>query len=454
MSAPESLRPAEAEALFRYRLIAPLLDPLADDDEKRRWRKWVLATEHATPDGRRRRVGERTLRRWVAAYRAGGFEALRPSARRDQGRLRRLPPAVLERAVALKREEPRRSVPHILRILAADGTPQADLPHRDTLWRHLSRLGLGTRLRPDKVGLRRFERQAPNDLWQSDVMYGPFLSDPASPQKMQRTYLVAFLDDYSRFIPHAAFYWAEDVYALELCFQQALLRRGLPRRVYVDQGLIFQSQVFTLACAQLGIRHISATAFHPEGKGKVERFFRSLQESLLLELGRRPVTTLDALNERLWAWLEEAYHKTRHEGTGQSPLQRYLSGTPSERVSPERLAEVFLWRAERRADKTGVVQFAGNRYQAPAGFERKRLHLRYHPLRLERLVVYDGDRPVGELTPLELHRPVDERVHPGHVTQAEATASYLESLLQHHRLHQAQALSPLRLAVQDEKVDR
>src|SRR5690606_12186405 len=91
----------------------------------------------------------------------------------------------------------------------------------------------------------------------------------------------SFLDDYSRYICHGEFFFAEDVYALEVCFQKALLRCGKPARVYVDRGLIFQSRVFRTACAALGIRHISATAYRPEGKGKIERFFRTVDEELL-----------------------------------------------------------------------------------------------------------------------------------------------------------------------------
>lgn len=448
------LNPDEAQALFRYRLIAPLLDPVATDEEKRAWRKDVTSKEQLFPDGSRRRVGERTLRRWVALYRTGGWYGLIPPSRRDKGSLRKATPDLLARAKALKVEDPRRSAPQILRLLHAEGFPVERLPHHGTLWRHLAREGLGGRRRPDKKGLRRFERAAPGDLWQADVKYGPYLPDPEHPERMRRTYLVAFLDDHSRLIAHAAFYWAEDIYALELCFQQAILRRGLPRRVYVDQGAIFQSQVFTLACAQLGVRHLSASAFHPEGKGKVERLFRSVDEEVLRELEHRPVSTLEALNARFWAWVEEVYHLRVHSQTKQTPLARFLAGAPLERTSPERLAEVFLWRSRRSIDKTGLVKFEGNLYQAPAGWEgRRRVPIRFHPLHLERLYLYEGDRRVGELIPAQVthfaHPDVNRR-HGGGET-ATHTSSYLEHLLERRHERQRQILSPLRLATREEE---
>ena len=98
--------------------------------------------------------------------------------------------------------------------------------------------------------MRRFEAQTPDDLWQGDATPGPALPDPFQPGRIRRTYLLAFLDDHSRLVAYAEFFWPQDLYALELCFQQGLLRQGLPRRVYVDRDLIFQAEVFSRACAQ------------------------------------------------------------------------------------------------------------------------------------------------------------------------------------------------------------
>src|SRR5690606_16364468 len=150
--------------------------------------------------------------------------------------------------------------------------------------------------------------------------------------------------DYSRLVTHAEWYFAEDVYALELCVQKALLRKGKPKRLYVDRGLIYQSDVFRTACATLGIRHISATAYHPEGKGTIERFWQNVDSEFLLELEKSKVTTLDELNERFWAWLEEVYHRRVHSSTEATPIARFATCDPKPLENPERLAELFLWR--------------------------------------------------------------------------------------------------------------
>lgn len=258
---------AEQTALFRYQLVARLLDPQVPVEERRAWREWVTSHEHAGPDGKRRRVSERTLRRWVTLYRTGQFKAMHRPPRRDKGRTRRVPQDVVEAAVRLKEQEPRRSIPQVVEILERSGLLTRGSLHPGTLWRHLAARGLGRRQAAPQKVLRRFEADAPGRLYQGDVKYGPYLPDPRDPQRKRRTYLVGFLDDNSRVLAHGEFFWAEDVYALELCFQKAILRRGAPAAVYVDRGLIFQSRLFTYACAELGVEHISATAYHAQGKG-------------------------------------------------------------------------------------------------------------------------------------------------------------------------------------------
>ena len=158
---------------------------------------------------------------------------------------------------------------------------------------------------------------------------------------------------YGRLQPlHTArgWFWADDIYSLEITFQKALLRKGKPKRVYVDRGLSYQSNVFRTACAELGIRHISGTAYHPEGRGKLERFWQCVDNEFLLELKQDPVDTLEELNKRFWAWLDEVYHCRVNSETNATPLTRFTSIDLPPLEHPERLAEVFLWRDVRKVD--------------------------------------------------------------------------------------------------------
>ncbi len=444
MDEPRRIPPEwpQAEALFRMQLVMPLLDPLSSPAERAAWRQQVLSRRHTLPDGRTRTLSARTLRRWVQQARQVGLEGLERRSRNDRHTGRKVTPAMVERARQLKEEEPRRSIPHIVRIMEHErGAPLPVTP--GALWRHLRRLGLSARKRAPKEGLRSFEAARTGDLWQSDVKHGPYLPDPNAPERMRRVYLITFLDDYSRYCCHSEWFGAEDLFALEIAFQKALLRRGKPHRVYVDLALIYQSPVFIRACAKLGIRHIPGTASHPQGRGKLERFHKTLEDEFLLELSREPVTSLQALNERYWAWLEEVYHMRVHSQTKQSPLARWLAGDPQRPVDPALVAELFLWELHRTVDKTGCIKFFGRLYQCVPGLEGRKVLVRYHPHRLQALQLWIGEQRYPDAVPLDLHTPKERVRSP---QPAAPPAAVLERLVHQHAQHKRAVLSSLRLA--------
>ncbi|MFA7175251.1 MAG: DDE-type integrase/transposase/recombinase [Kiritimatiellia bacterium] len=439
----------QAEALFRMQMVAPLIDPLSTLDEKTQWRRFVTSREHKLPGGETRRIGERTLRRWVAQYRQAGWQALQRQPRPNRGAPSKIAPQVIERAKQLKLDDPRRSVPHIIRIIETEQEEALGI-HYGSLWRHLAKAGLGGRGAAPKTGLRRFESRAPGQLWMADTKHGPYLPDPLRRDAMRKTYLIGFMDDFSRAIMHAEWFWADDIYSLEITFQKALLRKGKPQRVYVDRGLTYQSRVFRTACATLGIRHISATAYHPEGKGKLERYWLNVDNEFLLELEHSPVTTLEELNERFWAWQEEVYHRRVNSQTGSTPLARFASACPPLLEHPEKLAEVFLWRVVRTVDKTGCVSFQGNTYQIETGLEHRKVELRYHPLHLQRLQVWTGERRWADADPVDLQRARVAGVDPRHQLPDKKTPSlYLETLVRRHEARKQQLISPLQLSQDD-----
>jgi len=258
--------------------------------------------------------------------------------------------------------------------------PEEQLVER-TLRRHLAQRGataaqLLTEQRAKPY--RRFERQHFGDLWQSDAMDGPWLPDPAHPERQRQVFLFAFLDDYTRLVPHARFYWNEQLPRVEDCFQRALKRYGRPLAIYVDRGAVYRSKQLDTACATLGIKRILARPYSPEGKGKIERFFSFVQSDFLPELKQSQVDSLDQLNESLLAWLEVVYQRKLHTETGQSPLERFRQDPdPTVRpANPTELRQAFLHRALRTVTKTATISFQGNRYRVPAFLRRQKIEIR------------------------------------------------------------------------------
>ncbi len=272
-----------AIALARYSLILAIMREQSPK-LKHQQRKNIAAHKQQFVDDWRR-VSLTTLYRWEKLYLTGGFEALKPQPRRDKPS-RAISPETLDRAEALKREQPFRSARAIITILGLDSEnpiPEKRLAER-TLRRQLAKRGattaqLASKRRPKAY--RRFERHAFGDLWQGDALHGPYLPDPADPNKKRQTFLFAFIDDHTRLVPHAQFYWNEQLPRLENCFKRAIRRYGAPLAVYVDRGAVYKSKQFDTACATMGVQRILATAYYPEGKGKacpersrrVERFF-------------------------------------------------------------------------------------------------------------------------------------------------------------------------------------
>ncbi len=378
-------------ALFRYGLIAHLLfDPLAAGQLEGALRE-IAAKTYSIPYSTRVRVGVATLRRYLQLYQQHGFEALRPQERADKRTPRAFPPDVVEKAIALREEQPTRTTAMIVNILKQDKSLKLDQPlNAHTLTTHLRLHGKTRRLLANTGRIfQRFERQHANSLWQGDMMFGPWLPDPDRPGKKRRAHLFCFVDDHSRLVPYAEFFFDEALPRMERVLKVGILRRGKPLAIYVDNGRVYASNQFGAACASLDIQRIHAAPYSPEGKGKIERLFLTVRLQFLPEVEVSEITTLADLNESLWAWLECVYHRTVHSETEQTPLERYQQGLDTIRsADPEILRKAFLWRETRKVRKDGCIELQGNRYQVDPHLAGRKLELRFDPFDLSRMEVF------------------------------------------------------------------
>ncbi|MHC4338011.1 MAG: DDE-type integrase/transposase/recombinase [Planctomycetota bacterium] len=398
----------EEIALFRYGVILPFLnvDELQWGMKGEMLRR--LANEHHDiPHSSKHTIDEETIRKWLAAYQVKGFDGLKPKSRSDAGKPRAIPHQAWEKACALKREAPARSVRKIIQIMEAHNIIQPGQIKASTLSRHFKEHGLDRKsLKADPQVFRRFEAERPNQIWQSDIMYGPYLPDPQQPERNKRTYLVAFIDDFSRLIPDAEFYWDEKFPALENTFKKAMLRRGLPELVYVDNGKVYSARRLDAVCAAIGIRKINSKPYRPEGRGKVERFFRTVREDFLAEPEVTQTETLAQLNRLFRAWLEIDYHKRPHTSTGEPPLERwqYYIGNLLKTVGENELTELFLWQVSRTVSKVGLLSVQGVDFEVDASLKGKRVEVRFNPFDLSSVNIYYKEQFFGKARPATLSR--------------------------------------------------
>jgi transposase InsO family protein len=387
---------ARETGLFRYSLVQELTEPGITAAERGRRARSMAGRAHEGPGGQQVRVSAPTLRRWRRAYEEGGFDALVPSPRQP---CPRTPAGVLALAEALKREKPGRTAAQVRRILQ---TTSGWAPSDRTLQRLFERLELNAPPAggvPDRV-LDRFECERPNEIWTGDTLHGPVIAGAKS-------YLFAFIDDHSRAVMGARWAYHDDVVRMAAAFRPALQARGVPQSVYLDNGSPFVDAWLLRGCAVLGIRLIHSRPGKPEGRGKIERFFRTVRDQFLVEVGDGAgVAGLAEMNRLFQAWTETVYHRAVHSETGEAPLARWAKAAPAERAvpAPAALHEAFLWSERRKADKTALVKMHGNEYQVDAWLAGRMVELVFSPFDLDRVEVRLDGKPAGTAVPFTIRR--------------------------------------------------
>ncbi|MGV1010574.1 MAG: DDE-type integrase/transposase/recombinase [Dermatophilaceae bacterium] len=407
---------AQQVALFRYQLICPALDPGLSTKARGKVVRAIAAGAHPGPFGGQVRWSRDTLDRWIRRYRAGGLDALTPSTRQPGSRI---DTGALELAVALKRENPARTAAQVVRILRASS---GWAPSESTLLRLFhSRELMGPAAGGQPAVFGRFEAAVPNERWVGDALHGPRVGG-------RKTYLFAFLDDHSRLAVGYRFGFAEDTVRLAAALQPALAARGVPASCYVDNGSAYVDSWLLRACGKLGIRLIHSTPHRPQGRGKIERWFRGVREQFLVEVPDTtpdeltqqqlsPAAALLQLNALFTAWVESVYHHSVHSETGQTPLQRWEQGWQAAGHGPAMasapaLTEAFLWSQWRVVTKTATVSLHGNTYQVEPVLVGRKVELVFSPFNLEDIAVRYHDAGYGRAVPHRITRHAHPKARP------------------------------------------
>ncbi len=408
-------------AAFRYGLIAPIVSrqtPLTPGELKA-YLEQVCEQPYDIPGtSTRSRLSVRSVERYLSAYRKGGWEALVPKTRTDKGN-HRLPQTVIDKAIALRKERPERSVEQIVLLLEENGDAAVGTVAHSTLARHLRNAGVNRQqlMNSPERGHHRFESEFPHQIWQADFQHTLYLPDPNHPGKRKKAMLFGIIDDYSRAMIHAQFYWDERLPRLEDSLKKGMLHHGLPETLYVDNGAVFSSDHLKRICGRLGIHLAHSRPYRPAGRGKIERFFQFIDSSFVPEayaaIENGTLTSLQQLNDALHDWLSGYYHLRKHGSTKQAPKERLESSTrKTRRVSIEELAEVFLWEEERKVDKASCISLYGNSYEVDPDLSGRKATLRYDPFDLRVIQVWVDETRKEDARPLDLSRRHDRRVKP------------------------------------------
>jgi|LFRM01.1.fsa_nt_gb putative transposase len=395
-----------AIALKRFSLISPILNGQVNN----RWEYYVQisSTPIEMPYYGIRKYAPKTIESWYCDYMRGGLDALKPGYRADKGSSRKIDAELAEKILEVKKAYPKAPNTVIYDKLIEDGIVKEGQISLTTLYRFLNSSNCkNIQETEEKKEIKRFAHQYINELWYGDVMYGPYIQEG---RKKKPTYLMAYIDDASRLVAHAEFYYTQNLESLRHSFKEAVLKRGIPTLLYTDNGKIYRSQQFEFMCANIGCSLIHSKPFVASSRGKIERFFLTVRKRFLSQLNMNEIKSLEELNLRFWKWLDEDYHKKPHSSlNGSTPLDFFMSQISRVKLctDPAQLEEKFLLSIKRKVNHDGTFPINKILYETDIKFAGQRVEVRYDPQWLDipfmPVFIYHEDKKVGEAVQVNFH---------------------------------------------------
>lgn len=364
-------------AMFRFGLIAPVINGTYTAPSRLAYYRSCVENGLTRPDGTKASYAAGTLRHWEWLYRKDGFDALVDKGRADKGRSRKLAAEAIDAILALKAEFPKINATMVHEHLIENGTIRRCDVSLSTVQRFIRKNeGLG-RLPKEVKDRKAFEAKRVLGMWQADTMYGPYIQDGAS---KRRAYLMAIIDDKSRLIVSARFFFADNALNFQKLFKDAVIRFGIPERVYLDNGGPYNNGQLAGICGALGVVLIHTPPYDGAAKGKIERWNRTCRQRFLSVLPESATTSLDALNDALLRWVI-TYNTTVHSAIGMAPMDSYRKEADRIRTpeSAEWVAACFMNRIVRTVKNDATITIDKVSYDVPMQFIKTKVEIHFPP---------------------------------------------------------------------------
>ena len=384
-------------ALMRYGAIAPIIAGLDENyHNKTAFYNDISAKGVKDPDGKLHHYAPATIEKWYLDYQNYGFDALIPKGRSDAGMSRKLDEELQERIRYFKTNYPRMSAAAIYRQLKADGSVINGQVSESTVCRFVNRLQNELHQTSNR-DMRRYERPHINEVWCGDSSVGPRLTDADG--KKHRIYIIALIDDASRFITGIDVFYNDNFINLMSVMKSAVAKYGRPKIFNFDNGKSYKNKQMELLAARIGTTLSYCQPYTPTGKAKIERWFRTMKDQWMASLDMRDFHSLDELRGSLYAFVQQ-YNQSPHSSLrGMSPQERFFSEPEQiRRLSAEDIRKDFLLEIERRVSIDSVIVIDQIEYEVDCHFARQRIRLRYSP-DMKEIFIVETD---GTLTPIRL----------------------------------------------------
>ena len=378
-------------AHLRFAVIAPVIQELFTDPTKTSYYKKVAEKPLKMPDGKEMLFNYNTFEKWEARYKRNGMDGLMPKRRSDAGVSRALPDTAIAEIFRLKQQFSRINATLIYSKLIADGFIKQSEVSLSAVQRFIKKNDLKSARNSNIKDRKAFEEEFPCTMYQADTCHSVYITENGIKRK---TYLFHVVDDHSRMIVGARFFYNDNAYNFQLVLKEALARYGLCKKLYSDHGGPYSNGQLRLILGSLGIIEIHAPVRDGAAKAKVERSFRTVKDTWLNGFDPSSVESLEQLN-RLLADYVRMRNNSLNRDIGETPMERYSRHLDRIRFpkSREWLDECFMNRIIRRVNNDSTVSIDTVSYDVPMQFIRMKVEIRFLPDDIKNAyILYEGRR--------------------------------------------------------------
>ncbi|MDD3895037.1 MAG: DDE-type integrase/transposase/recombinase [Syntrophomonadaceae bacterium] len=376
-------------AYFRFSLIAPAIQGTFTDSSKIAYYRRITENELTLPDGRAMRYNPKTLEKWEEYYRKQGMDGLMPKKRRDAGMPRVLNESAISEIYRLKEKFPRINATLIYHKLIEDGFINQSKVSVSSVQRFIKHNDLRIAVNPNQKDRKAFEEAHPGDMYQADTSYTTYIKEDG---RSRRTYLIQIIDDHSRLIVGARFFYHDNAYNFQQVLKEAIACYGLCNKLYLDNGSTYANAQLALICGSLGTVKLHTPIRDGASKAKVERSFRTIKDTWLHGFDASAVQSLEELNRLLMEYVRKR-NTSFNQTIGETPMERYQRGVNQIRIPKSRqwLDECFMNRITRRVNLDATISIDTVYYDVPMQFIRSKVEIRYLPDRMQdAYILFEG----------------------------------------------------------------
>jgi len=378
-------------AHMRFGAIAPVIQGLFTEPTKTDYYKKIAEKPFKLPNGRDVFYNYNTFEKWEGRYKKYGMDGLMPKARCDSGVSRVLSDTAIEEIFRIKQLFPRINATLIYAKLIEEGYIKQSEVSVSAVQRFIKKNDLKSARNPNIKDRKAFEEEFPCDMYQADTCHSIYITENGVKRK---TYLFHIVDDHSRLIVGARFFYNDNAYNFQLVLKDSIARHGLCKKLYCDNGGSYTNKQLSLILGSLGIIEIHAPVRDGAAKAKVERTFRTIKDTWLNGFDPSGVESLEELNRLLADYVRKRNTST-NRSIGETPMERY--SLHINRIhfpkSREWLDECFMNRTIRKVNNDSTVSIDSVSYDVPMHFIRMKVEIRYLPDDMKNAyILHDGKR--------------------------------------------------------------